>query len=138
MMMSGVFGLIGVLLGWGLNQLTRYFDHRPKLEYVFVYDSEMSENSAYSGYIIEIINTGKSLVILRDIKLFYKGKDIICCVPYADQRKIAPNESKYYKMTKYDIVKLKKKLKNNWGRFDVIANCIDGKRIHGKLDIIDF
>lgn len=144
MMILGVFGLIGVFLGWVLNQLTCYFANKPKLDYVFIYNPETGFNSGivereiYSGYMIEIINTGKSLVILKDIELFYRGKEMLYCVLSGDQRKILPNQSKYYNLARHDIKALRQKIKHDCGQFDVKATCVNGRRIDGKLDIIDF
>ncbi len=145
MLVSGVFGLVGVFLGWGLNQLSRYFDNKPKLAFIITYNKEdlelveLRNKTSCSEYIIEIVNIGKVPVILEKIILYYEGQLLVDCFLDDDQRKILPNRSKCYQMTKQDRDALQwhcdKKL---FSKCDVTAYCFNGQQINSKLDVYNF
>ncbi len=144
-LISGIFGLVGVLLGWGLNQLTRFFDNKPQLAFVLTYSKEKLEKeslrtkTSLSEYEIEIVNIGKVTVILENIYLYHKGHLLIHCVLEDEQKKILPYGSKYYQMIQQDKTSLQWHCNKELFRScDVIASCYNGKTIKGKLDLNEF
>lgn len=142
MLASGLFGLLGVVLGWGLNQLSHYIDNKPKLVFM-VADSheilspkEQRNKTSFSEYNIEIVNIGKVPVILERLSLYNKSNLLIDCILDDDQRKILPNRSKCYKMMEQDTEALKWHCnKQPFLTCDVIAYCYNGQQIKGKLDV---
>lgn len=145
MLASGIFGLIGVLLGWVLNQLTRFLDNKPKLAFIITYSKEKLEKEEFrtktslSEYEIEMVNIGKVPVILKNLCLYHKSSLLVYCYLEDNQRKILPNESKRYQMMEQDKDALQWHCnKELFQTCDVIANCFNGESIKGILDINEF
>lgn len=146
MVISGVFGLMGALLGWGLNQLTYYLDNKPKLVFVIVrndnpdiIEPEHRTKTSISEYRIEMANVGKVPVILESISLYYKQKLLIDCSIEANQRKILPYHSKYYEMMEQDREALQWHCKKKqFSECDIVAYCFSKQEIKGKLDVFEF
>ena len=142
---SGLFSLLGVFLGWGLNQLTHYLDNKPKLVFIITDNNdditpvEVRTKTTPSEYKIEMINIGKVPVILEKISLYHNKKLLVDCFLTDSQRKILPNRSKCYTMMEQDKDTLQwhcdKKL---FSKCSVIAYCFDGQRITAELDVSNF
>lgn len=89
---SGSFGLVGVILGWGLNQLSNYLNNNPKLAFIISYNQDITEpvelrtKTSPSECIIEMINIGKVPIVLDNISLYFKGTLLIDCFLDDNQR----------------------------------------------------
>lgn len=137
--------MLGVVLGWGLNQLSHYLQNKPELAFVIDLNKEAKlpveqrVKTSPSEYMIEIINVGKVPVILEEICLYHEGHLLVDCFLDDDQRKILPNRSKYYKMTEQEKSALQFQCnKYLFSECDVIAYCINKKKINGSLEVSDF
>lgn len=137
--------MLGVVLGWGLNQLSHYLQNKPELAFIIDFNKE-AEGEAWqrvktspSEYMIEIINVGKVPVILEEICLYHEGHLLVDCFLDDDQRKILPNRSKYYKMMEQEKSALQSHCnKYLFSKCEVIAYCVNGTKINGSLDVNDF
>lgn len=145
MLESGLFSLLGVFLGWGLNQLTHYLDNKPKLAFIITDNNkaitpvEKRTKTSLSEYKIEMINIGKVPVILERISLYHERKLLVDCFLTDIQRKLLPNKSKCYLMTEQDKDTLQWHCdKNLFSKCNIIAYCFDGQRITATLDISAF
>ena len=142
MLESGVFSLLGVFLGWGLNQLTHYLDNKPKLAFIITDNNkaitpvEKRTKTSLSEYKIEMINIGKVPVILERFSLYYEKKLLVDCFLADGQRKILPNTSKCYLMMEQEKDTLQWHCdKELFSKCNIIAYCFDGQRISATLDI---
>lgn len=145
MVVSGFFGLVGVLLGWILNQLSQYFENKPKLAFVIsiskepVSPTELRTKTSSSEYVLEMVNIGKVPVILNQVSICYNEKTLIDCFLDDSQRMIMPNQSKSYQLMEQD----RNTLQWNCDKYlfqycYVTAYCYDGEEIKEKLDVYDF
>lgn len=142
---SGLFSLLGVVLGWWLNKLSVENENKPKLAFVISSNKEVSEpvdlrtKTSPSEYIIEIINIGKVPIVLDNISLYFKGKLLIDCFLDDDQRMIYPNNIKTYLMMEQDREALQYHCNEKlFSKCDVIAYCFDDTEIKAELDLSCF
>ena len=144
-LISGLFSLLGVVLGWKLNKLSIENENKPKLAFVISYNKEVSEpvelrtKTSPSEYIIEMINIGKVPIVLDSISLYFKGTLLIDCFLDDNQRIIYPNNIKTYLMMEQDRETLQwhcdQKL---FSKCDVIAYCFGDTEIKAELDLSYF
>lgn len=140
LMCAGI-GIIGVIIGWGLNELAAVFRERPKLHFQMVPTSEdeliekayrVKENPSQYG--IEIFNTGEKPFILDSFTLLTKKTLLVDChMPEVD-RIILPFHNVVYTLSEQDVDALKWHCQQEYfEECQVIAYSVDGKETKSKL-----
>lgn len=96
-LISAGIGVIGVVIGWVLNELTTTFRERPKLcfQMVSTPDDELTEKEyrvkeSPSEHGIEILNVGEKPFILESFVICYKKKLLVDCHIDESDRIILP------------------------------------------------
>lgn len=139
---GGIFGLVGVILGWLLNVFSEKYFRKSKLCFSLQITANQDELDPYelrtktseSGYGIEIINFGQVPVIVNYIRLYYKKKFIVDC--FMMDKLIMPYDKAVYNLTIQDIDNIKYQGHNNDIRkCSVKAYDVNGKVVKGKLDL---
>lgn len=108
--LSGVFAIVGVLLGWVLNILTAKYQNRPSLifkvegtpESEFT-EPELRTKTSLSDLSIQIINAGKTACFLESFEIIRKGHMLVECYDVCSSRSaILPNKSILYTLMEQD------------------------------------
>ncbi len=142
---SGIYSLLGVVVGFGLNYIKDYYSNRAKLYYSLQteapYDDWSYEKYAKtpkegsSGYIILIYNCGKSRVLINDVRLKWKDKliDALILTPVT----ILPYHNYRCELSKQDYEVLVRWVEQNPDitEVEVVAYTMNGDTIKGILDI---
>lgn len=139
------YGAIKVLLEWIISKMHVYNDRKPKLEFVIA-DTKLALDTvgqriktSPSEYMIEIINVGTVPVIIDRVSLYKNGHILVDCFLDDEQRKILPNQSKFYQMMEQDRLQLQRYCNEKmFSKCDIVAYCINGNTIKGNLDVFDF
>ena len=83
-LISAAIGILGVIIGWLLNELTTIFRGRPKLcfQMVATPENELTEKEyrvkeSFSEHGIEIFNVGEKPFVLENFVICYKKKILI-------------------------------------------------------------
>lgn len=85
-LISAAIGILGVIIGWLLNELTTIFRGRPKLcfQMVATPENELTEKEyrvkeSFSEHGIEIFNVGEKPFVLENFVISYKKKILVDC-----------------------------------------------------------
>lgn len=135
--------LFDTLLGGGFNGLGDKLKNKPKLCFNMVStpDDELNEKelrpkTSPSEYGIEIFNLGEKPVVIESISLMHKKKIIADCFLDNKSRVIEPFYNVVYTMMEQETDALEWHCKQDYfEECDVIAYCVDGKKIKGKLKV---
>lgn len=96
-LISAAIGILGVIIGWGLNELTTVFRGRSKLCFPMVStpENELTEKEYHvkespSEHGIEIFNVGENPFVLESFIICYKEKILVDCQMSESDRIILP------------------------------------------------
>lgn len=138
---SGIYSLLGVVLGFGMTCARDWYSNRDKLFCSFEseipyegweYDKTPKEGD--SGKIIKMYNCGNKPLLIEDISIGYKKMPIdgVLTNPVA----ILPYQEKSCSITKQDYQVMCRWVENDLqGKVYIIAYTVDGERIRRELDI---
>ncbi|EOS37360.1 hypothetical protein C808_03338 [Lachnospiraceae bacterium M18-1] len=97
-LISAAIGILGVIIGWGLNELTTIFRGRPKLcfQMVATPENELTEKAyrvkeSSSEHGIEIFNVGEKPFVLESFVICHKKKILVDCQMPDSDRIILPS-----------------------------------------------
>lgn len=136
--------ILGVIVGWILETLSRLRQTRAKLCFSLVatpehelVDKELRTKTSLSEYRIEIYNIGHSPCCIDSIGL-YDGKMTLadgCTVDDTD-RVLKPYQCTFYTLMEQEADAIFRYCaEQNIEKCDVVVHSIDGKKYRGKLDI---
>lgn len=140
---GGAFTVLGVIIGWGLNEVSAARRLKPHLCFKLnsTPDAELVEEglrtkTSSSEYCIEIYNVGQTPVILESFELTSKGQLIIQCPLFGPDMVILPFQSKTFVLMQRDAEALEWHSKElGFKQCKVTAIAVDGKQISGNLDV---
>lgn len=142
-LINGLFVLIGVIVGWGLSEVSTSLRSRARLCFTLtqlhnneLIEKELRTKTSLSEYSIEVSNVGQSPCLIEYIELRHKGTIVIDCFLEEGKKLLKPFHSSAYELMEQDANALEWHCKED--RFDhckVIAYSVDGKKYKGKLDI---
>ena len=139
---SGIYSLVGVVLGFGLNWFKDYLSNRAKLYYSLQqetpyegWDYSTTSKTGPSGYLIEIYNCGKNPALINNVRIEWKNNLIDTLIP--EPVTILPYHSYKFELSKQDYEVLIRWVEINpkISSVKVIAYTMDGGDIRGDLDI---
>jgi len=144
MVCNGLFTLLGVIIGWFLNQVSTAQQSRPRLCFSLcntpeneLTEKELRTKTSDSEYGIEIYNVGQSPFILDYFELCYKKELLVDYRPSERDRLILPYQSLTYTLMEQESESLEWHCREkNFSSCDVIAYSMDGKRVTGKLEVL--
>ena len=142
-LISAGIGVIGVVIGWGLNELTTTFRERPKLcfQMVSTPDDELTEKEyrikeSPSEHGIEIFNVGEKPFILESFVICHKKKLLVDCHIAESDRIILPFHNIIYTLSEQEANALEWHCqKEHFDKCQVIAYSVDQKKVKGILPV---
>lgn len=140
---GGLFTILGVIVGWLLNEFSVERRSKPKL--CFKLDStpdeelvkkELRTKTSLSEYGIEIYNLGTSPFILASFQLLYKNKLLVDCHFCEQSKVILPYHSELYTLMEQETNALERHCKElNFKQCKAIAYSVDGQHLSTRLDV---
>ena len=136
-------GIIGVVIGWVLNELTAIFRERPKLcfQMVSAPDEDLTEKEyrvkeSLSEYGIEIFNIGEKPFVLESFMICYKKKLLVDCHMPENDRIILPFHNVVYTLSEQEANALERHCqKEHFEKCQVTAYSVDQKKAKGILPV---
>ncbi len=102
-------GIIGVVIGWGLNELTTAFRERQKLcfQMVSTSDDKLTEKEyrvkeSPSEYGIEVFNVGEKPFVLESFVICHKKSLLVDCHMFESDRLILPFHNVVYTLSEQE------------------------------------
>ncbi len=142
-LISAGIGIIGVVIGWGLNELTTTFRERPKLCFRMVstpddelIDKEYRVKESLSEHGIEIFNVGEKPFVLENFVICYKKKLLVDCHMPESDRIILPFYNVVYTLSEQEANTLEWYCqKEHFEECQVTAYSVDQKKAKGILSV---
>lgn len=136
-------GLLGVIIGWMLNEFSTKRREKPKLCFNLIStpDTELTEKklrtkTSFSDYSIEIYNIGQSPFILESIALVYEKEILVDCPIDGQDNTIMPYKRLLYTLMEQDANALEHHCrKERFKHCTVCAYDIEGTCYKAKLDV---
>lgn len=136
------FGILGVILGWVLNELSAKHRAKPKLCFRIIGtpESELVEKEARnkystSDYSIEIYNIGQNPFILENFTIVHKKKILVDCQIGIQDKAILPYKSMVYTMNEQEADALIYHCTGlELGECTIIATDVEQHRVPANLD----
>ena len=138
---SGVYSILGVIVGFGLTLLKDYYDKKPRLYYSIQpelmpddWNYTLATKTGKSGFALNIFNIGSAPVFLDALRVSIKGKIVADII--IGYQKLMPYEQYKHTLEMQDYEAIRHWChKTNVDMFQVTACTASGKKINGKLDI---
>lgn len=142
-MLEIIIAIVSLVGGWLLNELSTSLRAKPKLRFQMVTtpDDELIEKerrtkTSTSEYGFGNFNLGEKPVVIESVTLLHKKKTIADCILDDSNRAIEPYHNVVYTLMEQEANNLEWHCKQDYfEECDVIANCVDGKRIKSKLEV---
>ena len=140
-LISAAIGFIGIVAGWGLNELSTCFRERTKLcfQMVSTQDDVLTEREhrvkeSPSEYGIEIFNVGKKPFVLESFSIFRKKRLLVVCQMPDNNRIVLPFRSVVYVLTEQEADAMEFHCQEeHFEKCKVIAYSVDHKKIKETL-----
>lgn len=140
---GGLFTLLGVIIGWGLNELSAVLRSKPKLSFQMVgtpdsefVERELRTKTSSSKYGIEIFNVGQMPFVIKSFALYDNNRLLVDCYIDEQSRVILPYHNIVYTLMEQEADSLLYHCKKS--HFDtckVIAYNLSGKCTKGQLEV---
>lgn len=142
-LISAGIGIVGVVIGWILNELTAAFRERPKLcfQIVTMPDDELIEKEyrvkeSPSEHGVEIFNVGEKPFILESFGIYHKKKLLVDCHMFEDARIVLPYHNVVYTLSEQEANALEWHCqREHFEECKITAYSIDGKKAKGMLPV---
>lgn len=140
---GGLFTILGVIIGWILNEVSTERRLKPKLCFRLntTPDSDLVEEglrtkTSASEYSIEIFNAGQTPVVLESFGLYWKKRILIQCFLCNENMTILPYQNSTYVLTQQDAEALVWHCKKEgFKRCRIIADFMDGEKCQADIDL---
>lgn len=142
--LSGVFAIGGIIIGFILNIIKDYYMQRPQLFYSLIsvlseIEPEYRTKTSPSDYEIEIYNCGVKPVLLNYIALYTNDNKIIADVLLVESTRILPYEKYSCCLAHQDYMAIQRYCdKSKQNSCKVVVRTVDNHRIEGFLDLFMF
>ena len=94
---GGFFTILGVIIGWGLNEVSAIRRAKPKLCFKLnstpdseLVEAELRTKTSASEYSIDIYNVGQSPVIIESFDMCWRKQLLIQCFPSSEDATVLP------------------------------------------------
>lgn len=142
-LISAAIGILGVIIGWVLNELTTIFRGRPKLcfQMVATPENELTEKEyrvkeSTSEHGIEIFNVGEKPFVSESFVICHKKKILVDCQMPDSDRIILPFHNIVYTLLEQEANALEWHCqKEHFEECQVIAYSIEKKKVKGTLPV---
>jgi len=142
---SGIYSLLGVLLGFGLNLFKDWLVTRNKLVYVFQIDNSYEkldlnhvDKFGPSGYIIEMYNCGKNPLLINGVAIANVNDNNFIDMPIKETIVILPFYKYNLELSKQDYETIcwwYEKDNKTMDTVKIISSTLDGKEISQRVKI---
>ena len=106
---GGFFTILGVIIGWGLNEVSAIRRAKPKLCFKLnstpdseLVEAELRTKTSASEYSIDIYNVGQSPVIIESFDMCWRKQLLIQCFPSSEDATVLPYHNISYVLTQQD------------------------------------
>lgn len=138
---SGVYSILGVIVGFGLTLLKDYHDKKPRLYYSIQpelmpddWNYALTTKTGKSGFMLNIFNIGSAPVFLDALRVSIKGKIVADII--IGYQKLMPYEQYEHSLEKQDYEAIWHWChKSESGMLQITAHTVSGKKICGNLDV---
>lgn len=140
---GGLFTILGVIIGWILNEVSTERRLKPKLCFKLnatpdcdLVEEGLRTKTSSSEYSIEIFNVGQTPVVLESFGLYLKKCILIQCFLCNENMTILPYRNCTYVLTQQDAEALVWHCKKEgFKRCRIIASFMDGEKCHADIDL---
>lgn len=138
---SGVYSILGVIVGFGLTLLKDYYDKKPRLSYSIQsewmpddWNYALTTKTGKSGFVLNIFNMGSAPIFLDALRISIKGKIVADII--IGYRKLMPYEQYEHSLEKQDYEAIQHWcFESDAEMFQITAYTVSGKKICSKLDV---
>lgn len=138
--LTGIFTIVGTILGWSLNCIRESFYRKVKLCFQLQLVENQNEliplerraKTSESGFCLEIYNIGQTPVFINAVTLYHRKTIIVECLTI--NLRLMPYQKSNYDLTMQDydaILYHRKRLKIK--KCKVIAYDVAGKKVKGEF-----
>lgn len=140
---GGAFTVLGVIIGWGLNEMSAARRLRPHLCFKLnsTPDTELVEEglrtkTSSSEYCIEIYNVGQSPVIIESFDMCWRKQLLIQCFPSSEDATILPYHNISYVLTQQDADAIEWHCKRlGFKQCRIVATTVNGEEFKENIDV---
>lgn len=140
---NGLFALLGVFVGWLLNEFSTSRRLKPHLCFKLtntptdeLIDSDLRTKTSQSEYSIEIFNVGQSPFVLESFGLYHRKKILVDCHILDEKKVIMPYGSKRYMLSEQELNALEKHCEEkSLKHCKILAWDVEDKTVKAKLDV---
>ena len=140
---GGFFTILGVIIGWGLNEVSATRRAKPKLCFKLnstpdseLVEAELRTKTSASEYSIDIFNVGQSPVIIESFDICWRKQLLIQCFLSSEDATILPYHNISYTLTQQDADAIEWHCKRlGFKQCRIIAISVNGKKCKASIDM---
>lgn len=138
---SGVYSILGVIVGFGLTLLKDYYDKKPRLSYSIQpermpddWNYSLTTKTSKSGFVLNIFNIGSAPIFLDALRISVKGKIVADII--IGYQKLMPYEQYEHSLEKQDYEAIQHWChESDAEMFQITAHTVSDKKIYGELNV---
>lgn len=140
---GGFFTILGVIIGWGLNEVSATRRAKPKLCFKLnstpdseLVEAELRTKTSASEYCIDIYNVGQSPVIIESFDICWRKQLLIQCFPRGEDTTILPYHNISYVLTQQDADTIDWHCKRlGFKQCRIVAITVNGIKCEANIDM---
>lgn len=140
---GGLFSFLGVVIGWGLNEVSATRRAKPKLCFRLnstpdseLVEAELRTKTSASEYSIDIFNVGQSPVIIESFDMYWRKQLLIQCFPSSEDATILPYHNISYVLTQQDADAIERYCKRlGFKQCRIITTTVNGEKFKENIDV---
>jgi len=140
---GGLFSFLGVVIGWGLNEVSATRRAKPKLCFRLnstpdseLVEAELRTKTSASEYSIDIFNVGQSPVIIESFDMYWRKQLLIQCFPSSEDATILPYHNISYVLTQQDADAIERHCKRlGFKQCRIVTTTVNGEKFKENIDV---
>lgn len=140
---GGFFTILGVIIGWGLNEVSAIRRAKPKLCFKLnstpdseLVEAELRTKTSASEYSIDIYNVGQSPVIIESFDMCWRKQLLIQCFPSSEDATVLPYHNISYVLTQQDADAIEWHCKRlGFNQCRIVATTVNGEKFKENIDV---
>lgn len=140
---GGFFTVLGVIIGWGLNEVSAIRRAKPKLCFKLnstpdseLVEAELRTKTSASEYSIDIYNVGQSPVIIESFDMCWRKQLLIQCFPSSEDATVLPYHNISYVLTQQDADAIERHCKRlGFKQCCIVATTVNGEKFKENIDV---
>ena len=143
---GGFFTILGVIIGWGLNEVSAIRRAKPKLCFKLnstpdseLVEAELRTKTSASEYSIDIYNVGQSPVIIESFDMCWRKQLLIQCFPSSEDATVLPYHNISYVLTQQDADAIERHCKRlGFKQCCIVATTVNGEKFKENIEVDDY